>query len=42
MPRFSWTLPGPGGAVAARGADAAVLDGDGRPASVTGFLDGAA
>ena len=37
--RFSWTLVGPEGKVAARGSDVAALSSDGRLASVTGFLD---
>jgi hypothetical protein len=37
--RFSWTLSGPDGAQVACGTDVAVVDGDGRLAKVTGFLD---
>jgi hypothetical protein len=37
--RFSWTLRAPDGAGVARGTDIAVVAGDGRLASVTGFLD---
>ena len=37
--RFSWTLHAPDGAPVARGTDIATVAGDGRLASVTGFLD---
>ena len=37
--RFSWTLHGADGAQVARGTDIATIAGDGRLASVTGFLD---
>jgi hypothetical protein len=37
--RFSWELGTEGGDVAAKGTDFAVIDGDGRLAEVTGFLD---
>ncbi|GAB3416367.1 nuclear transport factor 2 family protein [Massilia agilis] len=40
--RFSWTLHAPDGAAVARGTDVGLLDGDGRLASVTGFLDNVA
>lgn len=37
--RFSWTLRAPDGASVAHGTDIVVVAGDGRLASVTGFLD---
>lgn len=37
--RFSWTLHAPDGMAVARGLDVATIAGDGRLASVTGFLD---
>ena len=37
--RFSWTLRAPDGDSVAHGTDIAVVAGDGRLASVTGFLD---
>jgi len=40
--RFGWTLHGPDGAEVVRGMDVATIGSDGRLASVTGFLDGAA
>ena len=40
--RFGWTLHGPDGAAVVRGLDVATVGGDGRLASVTGFLDRAA
>lgn len=39
MVRFSWTLGVPGANPVARGTDMAVVAGDGRLVSVTGFLD---
>ncbi len=39
--RFSWRLAGPDGAAVAQGTDVAHLGGDGRLASVAGFLDNA-
>jgi hypothetical protein len=39
--RFSWSLAPAGGQPVAGGTDVARLDGDGRFAQVTGFLDGA-
>lgn len=40
--RFSWSLAADGAAPAAIGTDVAVLSGDGRMRSITGFLDPAA
>ncbi len=40
--RFSWSLLSPDGAPVAHGTDFGVISGDGRLASVTGFLDNAA
>ncbi|WP_028103574.1 nuclear transport factor 2 family protein [Pseudoduganella violaceinigra] len=37
--RFSWTLGVPGNAPVAKGTDMALIAGDGRLASVTGFID---
>lgn len=40
--RFGWTLHAPDGAEVVRGMDVAAVGGDGRLASVTGFLEPAA